>query len=124
CFFFPSRGRHTSFSRDWSSDVCSSDLRTFDPGECLRLINDPSVGLTHFFGVPANYLFMSQHPDFATTDFSRLACSGVGGAPTPVPLLETYKARGRALQQGYGMTETSPTVFVQDAVMALSKPGS
>src|SRR5690606_39748580 len=23
----PSRGRHTSFSRDWSSDVCSSDLR-------------------------------------------------------------------------------------------------
>ena len=99
-------------------------MRTFDPGECLRLINDPSVGLTHFFGVPANYLFMSQHPDFATTDFSRLACSGVGGAPTPVPLLETYKARGRALQQGYGMTETSPTVFVQDAVMALSKPGS
>src|SRR5690606_40400143 len=25
-FFFPSRRRHTSFSRDWSSDVCSSDL--------------------------------------------------------------------------------------------------
>src|SRR5690606_35768330 len=24
--FFSSRGRHTSFSRDWSSDVCSSDL--------------------------------------------------------------------------------------------------
>src|SRR5690606_40153268 len=26
CFFFSSRRRHTSFSRDWSSDVCSSDL--------------------------------------------------------------------------------------------------
>src|SRR5690606_39742208 len=25
-FFFSSRRRHTSFSRDWSSDVCSSDL--------------------------------------------------------------------------------------------------
>src|SRR5690606_40836728 len=25
-FFFPSRRRHTIFSRDWSSDVCSSDL--------------------------------------------------------------------------------------------------
>src|SRR5690606_40011385 len=24
--FFSSRRRHTSFSRDWSSDVCSSDL--------------------------------------------------------------------------------------------------
>src|SRR5690606_40653777 len=26
CFFFSSRRRHTIFSRDWSSDVCSSDL--------------------------------------------------------------------------------------------------
>src|SRR5690606_39578813 len=27
-FFFSSRRRHTRFSRDWSSDVCSSDLGT------------------------------------------------------------------------------------------------
>src|SRR5690606_39293584 len=27
-FFFSSRRRHTRFSRDWSSDVCSSDLST------------------------------------------------------------------------------------------------
>src|SRR2546430_15439365 len=26
-FFFSSRGRHTRFDCDWSSDVCSSDLR-------------------------------------------------------------------------------------------------
>src|SRR5690606_38770381 len=26
-FFFSSRRRHTRFSRDWSSDVCSSDLQ-------------------------------------------------------------------------------------------------
>src|SRR5690606_40506246 len=26
--FFSSRRRHTRFSRDWSSDVCSSDLTT------------------------------------------------------------------------------------------------
>src|SRR5687768_17622250 len=29
CFFFSSRRRHTSCSRDWSSDVCSSDLDLF-----------------------------------------------------------------------------------------------
>src|SRR5690606_40772434 len=29
-FFFSSRRRHTRFSRDWSSDVCSSDL-------CLKM---------------------------------------------------------------------------------------
>src|SRR5690606_39713810 len=28
-FFFSSRRRHTRFSRDWSSDVCSSDLLSF-----------------------------------------------------------------------------------------------
>src|SRR5690606_39664554 len=32
-FFFSSRRRHTRFSRDWSSDVCSSDLSaTSGPG--------------------------------------------------------------------------------------------
>src|SRR5690606_12647724 len=30
---FSSRRRHTRFARDWSSDVCSSDLRTMD-SEC------------------------------------------------------------------------------------------
>src|SRR2546422_4184042 len=30
-FFFSSRRRHTRCSRDWSSDVCSSDLSTTDP---------------------------------------------------------------------------------------------
>src|SRR2546430_17424145 len=28
CFFFSSRRRHTRFDCDWSSDVCSSDLKS------------------------------------------------------------------------------------------------
>src|SRR6266496_5274819 len=31
CFFFSSRRRHTSSLRDWSSDVCSSDLALMVP---------------------------------------------------------------------------------------------
>src|SRR5690606_40470839 len=31
-YFFSSRRRHTRFSRDWSSDVCSSDLVQGDVG--------------------------------------------------------------------------------------------
>src|SRR5207247_8218784 len=31
CFFFSSRRRHTRSTRDWSSDVCSSDLRVVLP---------------------------------------------------------------------------------------------
>src|SRR5690606_39580158 len=38
-FFFSSRRRHTIFSRDWSSDVCSSDLAGMGPGP------DPGVDL-------------------------------------------------------------------------------
>src|SRR5690606_40306462 len=36
-FFFSSRRRHTRFSRDWSSDVCSSDLVGVRHGQALRL---------------------------------------------------------------------------------------
>src|SRR5690606_40242514 len=35
-FFFSSRRRHTRFSRDWSSDVCSSDLRPASAGYQTR----------------------------------------------------------------------------------------
>src|SRR6266496_4483778 len=33
CFFFSSRRRHTRSLRDWSSDVCSSDLRRVMPAQ-------------------------------------------------------------------------------------------
>src|SRR5206468_8472561 len=33
-FFFSSRRRHTRSDRDWSSDVCSSDLDQSQRGEC------------------------------------------------------------------------------------------
>src|SRR5690606_39365255 len=35
-FFFSSRRRHTRFSRDWSSDVCSSDLEDEFQSRLLR----------------------------------------------------------------------------------------
>src|SRR5256885_8820093 len=35
-FFFSSRRRHTRLQGDWSSDVCSSDLRTFRNFEKAR----------------------------------------------------------------------------------------
>src|SRR5216684_9104702 len=39
-FFFSSRRRHTRCSRDWSSDVCSSDLEPRHPDEGqLRLVD-------------------------------------------------------------------------------------
>src|SRR5690606_2216962 len=40
CFFFSSRRRHTRFSRDWSSDVCSSDLSARLLAAVSRLLAD------------------------------------------------------------------------------------
>src|SRR5690606_19717573 len=36
-FFFSSKRGNTSFSRDWSSDVCSSDL-SLNPARCLNIL--------------------------------------------------------------------------------------
>src|SRR5712675_1048070 len=46
-FFFSSRRRHTRCSRDWSSDVCSSDLHGNQVAGLLGLLDhrdDPSRG--------------------------------------------------------------------------------
>jgi fatty-acyl-CoA synthase len=99
-------------------------MRAFDPGQALQLISDPAQGINQFFGVPSIYQFMAQHPAFASADFSRLVIGGVGGAPMPVPLLKVWEARGVALQQGYGMTETSPAVLTLDKEDAARKAGS
>src|SRR3989440_3332815 len=44
CFFFSSRRRHTRSDRDWSSDVCSSDLiTTYAPANCDHHVTPPKV---------------------------------------------------------------------------------
>jgi len=99
-------------------------MRSFDPGQALQLISEPARAINVFFGVPANYQFMAQHPAFETSDFSRLIVGGVGGAAMPLPLLNVWEAKGVALQQGYGMTETSPAVLVLGREDAARKAGS
>src|SRR5699024_12690281 len=36
-FFFSSRRRHTRSKRDWSSDVCSSDLKAYKTMSCPKI---------------------------------------------------------------------------------------
>src|SRR5690606_40291488 len=45
-FFFSSRRRHTRFSRDWSSDVCSSDLA---PEQKVRFYDIENFTLSQTF---------------------------------------------------------------------------
>src|SRR5690625_1435362 len=61
CFFFSSRRRHTRWPRDWSSDVCSSDL-FLKLGKFIRLVPHPVV--YGFVNGLAIVIFMSQLNEF------------------------------------------------------------
>src|SRR3712207_3588320 len=43
-FFFSSRRRHTRYWRDWSSDVCSSDLRIEVLTDAVEVLSRVAVG--------------------------------------------------------------------------------
>ena len=96
--------------------------RGFDAGALLTDI--ARYGVTTFFGVPAMFLFASQHPDFGTADLASIRLFICGGAPVPEPLLRLYLDRGVPIQQGYGLTETAPAVTVLAPEHGLAKLGS
>ncbi|WP_405232626.1 acyl-CoA synthetase [Lentisalinibacter salinarum] len=101
--------------------------RAFDPGKALDDI--ARYRCTTMFGAPAMFLFMAQQPRFADTDLSSLRSLVVGAAPVPKSLLEIYGNRGVNLDQGYGLTETSPLVsflksqYTADKLGSAGKPG-
>ena len=53
----------------------------------------------------------AQHPDFAKLDFSKLKVSIGGGMAVQKPVAEQWlKATGCRIVEGYGLSETSPTL--------------
>jgi fatty-acyl-CoA synthase len=96
--------------------------RGFDAARCLDDIAEYRITL--LFGVPAMLLFISQQPGFATADLSSLNAIVCGGAPVPEPLLRLYAARGVPINQGYGLTETSPFVTFLAPEWGTAKLGS
>src|SRR5690606_40840050 len=81
-FFFSSRRRHTRFSRDWSSDVCSSDLyfaAEHGPSVCGFAFRVKNAQKAY-----ARALELGAQPMELHTGFMELrlpAIKGIGGAP-------------------------------------------
>src|SRR5438105_11282467 len=50
-FFFSSRRRHTRSTRDWSSDVCSSDLSIFEPIWNRRYVDQVQITAGEDLGI-------------------------------------------------------------------------
>ena len=96
--------------------------RTFDPANLLQLIQDWKV--TVLLLVPSIYLMLAQYPDFDKYDLSSVRSWGSGGSALPPSLVNQFADKGIIIQQGFGMTETGPTVFLIDVDHAVSKAGS
>ena len=97
-------------------------MRAFDPAVCLNLLVQEKITL--FFGVPAVFLFLIQHPDFSAEAFKEVRLVMSGGAPLPVSLVRQYHEAGIILQQGFGMSEAAPSIATLNREMALTKAGS
>jgi fatty-acyl-CoA synthase len=97
-------------------------MRTFDPADCLRLLAQERITL--FFGVPAIFLLLIQHPDFRPEAFAGVRLVMSGGAPLPVSIVRQYHEAGIVLQQGFGMSEAAPSIATLPKELALTKAGS
>src|SRR3712207_7416198 len=93
-FFFSSRRRHTRYWRDWSSDVCSSDLGAF--AELLEFSNDfiaflGDANFALFVGLLGAYVLCRRTLGSEGTDTAMsegfhttggiLLITGIGGSP-------------------------------------------
>src|SRR5215213_10260286 len=60
-FFFSSRRRHTRLVSDWSSDVCSSDLRRSEDGALVGWLNVSDIVRGALQGANVSYGGVATH---------------------------------------------------------------
>src|SRR5699024_12233079 len=56
CFYFSSRSQHTSSRRDWSSDVCSSDLILCLTVSIGLLVWEPTPSIRDFIALKDKFV--------------------------------------------------------------------
>jgi len=86
-------------------------MRQWDTQECFRHLMNPDLRITHVVGVPTLYQLLAELPEFETARFPTLEVAAVGGAPVPLPLLETWERKGCELSQSFGMTEAFSVAY-------------
>src|SRR3712207_5976108 len=82
-FFFSSRRRHTRYWRDWSSDVCSSDLHLDEAGVLIHQYGP------HIFHTNSDEIvdYLSQFTEWRPYEHKVLA--EVRGKLVPIPINRT-----------------------------------
>ncbi|HEX2196911.1 MAG TPA: long-chain fatty acid--CoA ligase [Actinomycetota bacterium] len=81
----------------------------FEPVECLRLIQQHRVSV--MFGAPTMYTALANTPGADQYDLSSVRLAISGAAPLQPEVLSRFKELfGVDVYEGYGLTETAPTL--------------
>lgn len=80
--------------------------------------------VTIVMGVPVMHQQLINSHNFNKTDLTSVRLFYSGGAPCPPSLINRFIAKGFNFGQGFGLTETSPTVFMLSVEDASRKIGS
>jgi fatty-acyl-CoA synthase len=94
----------------------------FTPDATLAAIEHDRPTLTVL--VPATIQAVTDHPDWGATDLSSLKAISTGSTIVPQHLIDRFVARGVAVLQVYGSTETCPIAVYTRLGGDLSRVGS
>lgn len=87
-------------------------LARFEIERFCRLVQEEKVTFSYI--VPPMVLLLCKHPVVEGYDLSSLRMTNSGAAPLTRELVEAvFKRKGIRVKQGYGLSETSPTIFQQ-----------
>lgn len=96
-----------------------SVLETFTPKEAVATIRDTRCSIVN--GVPAMYNLYVSHAN--SDDFKEVRIFVSGGASLPLEVLKKFGAKtGKAVMEGYGLSEASPVVTMNP--LRKCRPGS
>ncbi len=119
---FHSFGQTVQMNAGFSMGATLVLLRRFDPEAALELMARHRVSV--FAGVPTMYWALLTAPDSGVDLASMLRLAISGGAAMPVEVLTRFQETfGVSVREGYGLSETSPTVTFNPRERP-NKPGS
>jgi long-chain acyl-CoA synthetase len=79
---------------------------------------------TYFPAVPTIFVSLLNHPRMKDYGLEKVRTFNTGAAPCPVEVIEQFeRASGRTLNEGYGLSETSPVTHTTPQ-LGLRKPGT
>ncbi|GIN84718.1 acid--CoA ligase [Heyndrickxia sporothermodurans] len=94
----------------------------FEPVKVLSMIEEHQI--TIVMGVPTIHQALLNCPAFQTTNLQSVRWFYNGGAPCPYEIIKAFVDNGFLFGQGFGMTETSPSLFMLTKEDAIRKMGS